>query len=424
MNIARQAAKPAKKARAYFFASFAPSRDKLFVSWLFTLAVLLSCPLRADTVLVLPFANHSAAANLDWIGESIAETVRDALASQGLLVLDREERLEAYRRLSLRPGAELTRASAIKIGQSLDASMVIYGEYDQQPTGGAKEASKGSLRITGRVLDLKRIRQSSPFIQSGALEELPGMEVQLGWEALRQIEPATPLSKEDFAFLHPAVRLDAMESYVRGLLAATPEQSHRFFTQAARLDEMFSQPCFHLARQAWEQKDYKSAAAWFQRVSRGDSHYLQAQFFLGLCRYYGGDAAAAAQSFQLVAEAVPLNEVYNDLGAAQVRCNDLAAAVAAFRKAIEGDDADPDYRFNLGYALWRSKDFEGAAESLRAAVERDPSDGEASALLERATRQDGPRPGDPRSEGRQRLKTNFEEFAYRQLQAELAAGKK
>ena len=102
-----------------------------------TLAVCLCCALRADTVLVLPFANHSAAANLDWIGEIIAETVRDALASQGLLVLDRDERLEGYRRLSLRPGAELTHASAIKIGQSLDASMVIYGEYEQQPAGEA-----------------------------------------------------------------------------------------------------------------------------------------------------------------------------------------------------------------------------------------------------------------------------------------------
>lgn len=389
-----------------------------------TLAVVLCGALRADTVLVLPFANHSAAANLDWIGESIAETVRDALASEGLLVLDREDRLEGYRRLSLRPGAELTHASAIKIGQSLDASMVIYGEYEQQPAGDAGDASKGSLRIVGRVLDLKRIRQSSPFSQFGALEELPVMEVQLGWDALRQIDPQTPVSQREFAQLHPPVRLDAMESYVRGLLAAGPEQRHRFFTQAARLDDKFSQPCFHLARQAWEQKDYKTAAAWFQRVSRGDSHYFQAQFFLGLCRYYGGDAAAAVRSFQLVAETVPLNEVYNNLGAAKVRRNDLAAAIAAFRQAIAGDDADPDYRFNLGYALWRAKDFEGAAESLHAAVERDPADTEAGVLLDRATRQDGPRPGDPRSEGRQRLKTSYQEFAYRQLQAELAAGKK
>ena len=97
------------------------------------LAIFLCGALRAETVLALPFFNHSASANLEWIGESIAETVHDALASQGLLALDREDRLEAYRRLSLRPGAELTHASIIKIGEALDASRVVYGYYEMLP---------------------------------------------------------------------------------------------------------------------------------------------------------------------------------------------------------------------------------------------------------------------------------------------------
>ena len=49
------------------------------------------------------------------------------------------------------------------------------------------------------------------------------------------------------------MRLDAVESYVRGLLATLdPEQRHRFFTQAARLDEHYSQPCFQLGKTYWE----------------------------------------------------------------------------------------------------------------------------------------------------------------------------
>src|SRR5258708_13304828 len=68
---------------------------------LLLLAALFCGSLSAETALVLPFFNHSKAANLDWIGESIAESVRDSLVSEGLLVLDREDRLEAYRRCSL-----------------------------------------------------------------------------------------------------------------------------------------------------------------------------------------------------------------------------------------------------------------------------------------------------------------------------------
>ena len=92
--------------------------------------------MHAETVLVLPFFNHSKSQNLDWIGESIAEAVQDSLASEGLLVLDREDRLEAYRRQSLRPGAEITHASIIKIGESLDASQAIYGYYELLPAAG------------------------------------------------------------------------------------------------------------------------------------------------------------------------------------------------------------------------------------------------------------------------------------------------
>src|SRR5213078_3179639 len=91
--------------------------------------ILFATALCGETTLVLPFFNHAKSANLDWVGESIAESVRDTLASQGLLVLDREDRLQAFRRLSLRPGAELTHASVLKLGESLDAALVVYGFY-------------------------------------------------------------------------------------------------------------------------------------------------------------------------------------------------------------------------------------------------------------------------------------------------------
>src|ERR1051325_4532513 len=125
------------------------------------LAVFLCQWARAETVLVLPFFNQSKSANLDWIGESIAESVHDSLASEGLLVLDRADRLEAYRRLSLRPGAELTRASMLKIGDSLDATNIVYGSYEVLE--GSAPPSKGSLRIEARIINLKKSHQGPVF---------------------------------------------------------------------------------------------------------------------------------------------------------------------------------------------------------------------------------------------------------------------
>src|SRR5690242_9176641 len=139
----------------------------------------------AETALVVPFFNHAKSANLDWIGESIAESVRDSLASDGMLVLDRDERLEGYRRLSLRPGAELTHASVIKLGESIDSSVVIYGWFEvitPDPSASpAASGSKGSLRISARVMDLKRSRQGAVFSEVGAMEDLATLEAHLGW---------------------------------------------------------------------------------------------------------------------------------------------------------------------------------------------------------------------------------------------------
>ena len=382
--------------------------------------------LHAETVLVLPFANGSKSANLDWIGESIAENVREALASEGVLVLDREDRLEACRRLSVRPGALLTRATVIKIGQALDASKVIHGQFDLTPpapaAGAAPSPTRGSLRITARILNLEALKQGPEYAETGPLEDLAAVETRLSWQTLQFIAPKSAPSEQEFLAARPPLRVDAVENYVRGLLASSAEQKHRFFTQAARLDERYSQPCFQLGKIYWERKDYRAAATWLARVRRSDSHYLEAQFFLGLCRYYTGDFNFSSQCFQSVAVWVPLNEVWNNLGAAQSRLG-MRAAAENFRKALEGDSADPDYHFNLGYVLWKNGEFDAAADSFRAALERNPNDAEATTFLGRALRKDEARQGDSRTQGRERLKTNYEETAYRQLKAALESRK-
>src|SRR3982750_658546 len=102
------------------------------------LAVLLVCAssaCRADTYLILPFFNVSKAPNLDWIGESISERIREVLASEGIIALEREDRREAYKRLSLKPNSQLTKASVVVVGESLDADEVIYGMFEFLPPG-------------------------------------------------------------------------------------------------------------------------------------------------------------------------------------------------------------------------------------------------------------------------------------------------
>jgi tetratricopeptide (TPR) repeat protein len=390
----------------------------------------------AGTAAVLPFANSSAkspggSSNLDWIGESIAETLRDAFNLRGVVTLTREDTQEAYRRLNLRERALLTEASVIKIGETVDAEQVVFGTFEFQPARpGSPGDSHGSLKVAARVVDRLRLRQSFQFAETGALEDLATIEAHLAWQALAVLGPNLPPAEADFRSLRPPVRLDAEENYVRGLMAPSPEQREKYFTQAARLDARFAHPCYGLGQIYYQRKDYRQASEWLEKVGSEDVHYHEASFLLGLSRYESGDYSGAQKSFQALVQIVPLSEVYNDLAAAESRRN-LPQAVDDFRKALEGDPNDPVYHFNLGYALWKKGDFSAAADRFRAALDREPDDQMATLLLGRCLKKQGLRAGDPhtgdprdaRLQGLERLKTNYEERAYRQLKSMLDSPK-
>jgi tetratricopeptide (TPR) repeat protein len=374
----------------------------------------------SDTIAVLPLFNldEHDSPNLDWIGESVSETVVEALAGSGLLVLPREDREEVYRRLSMRTGVVLTKASVLKIGETLDAGQIVFGDLRVDGAGSGSTTLKSNLRLAVRIIDLKKFQQRAEFVETGSLENLSQMETKLAWMLLRQLAPERAPSEETFFHDRAPVRVDAMESYVRGLMASSEDQKLKLFTQAARLDDHFPQPDFQLGRILFAKKDYTTAGQWLSKVSKGGSHFLEAAFLRGICKYHEGDFDGAIDQLKMVSAEIPLNEVYNDLGAALSRRNDPAAA-DNFKKALDGDESDPDYWFNLGYWLWKQGRFELAAANFRAVLDRSPADQEATIMLGRSIKMDGPRAGDARSEGRERIKTVFEDSAYRQLQAEL-----
>jgi tetratricopeptide (TPR) repeat protein len=378
----------------------------------------------AGTIAVLPLFNldESKSPNLDWIGESVSETVQEALGSSGLLVLPREDREEVYHRLSLRTGVVLTKASVLKIGEALDAGQVIFGDLRVEGAALGATSLKSNLRMTVHRIDMRKLHEAEEFTETGPLENLSQMETKLAWRILRQLAPESPPSEDMFFHDRAPVRVDAMESYVRGLMASGDDQKMKLFTQAVRLDEHFSEPNFQLGRILFAKKDYKTAGTWLSKVTHGDSHFLEAAFMRGICRYYEGDFDGAVDQFRMVSGEIPLNEVFNNLGAALSRKND-AAALENFNKALEGDQGDPDYWFNVGYAVWKQGKFALAAEKFRSVLDRSPGDSEATIMLGRCIKMDGPRAGDSRSDGRERIKTNFEDSAYRQLQAELKSAK-
>ncbi len=389
----------------------------------------LAIPMFAENTAVLPFPNISASnsssairnpASMDWIGESIAETLREAFATRGVLTLERDRVAEAYRRLQLRERTELTEGSVLKLGEVLDAEQVIHGTFSFVPAAaGSTGASKGSLKIQARVSDRRHLRQSPVFEETGAIEDLATLESHLAWRALTVVAPERAPAESEFRSLRTAVPLDALENYMRGLLAAAPEQQEKYFIQAARLGPDFSPPAFELGKIHFERKEYREAAQWLEHVGPAENHYREASFLLGYARYQAGDFEAAGKAFQMIAEKVPISAVWNNLGAAQSRQN-LPQALETFRKALDQDPSDPDYHFNVGYALFKKGDFAAAADRFRAVLDRDSSDQMATLLLGRCLKKQGLRAAtasDARLQALERLKDTYEERVYFQLKS-------
>lgn len=370
----------------------------------------------AETFLVLPFFNTSNDTSIEWIGEALSETVREALGREGAIALDPDARQEAYRRLSIRPHIRLTKATILKLGEVIDADRVVHGRFEFAPPSAGLPRTKGSLRIVAQVFNIRKSSQTPEYSEQGALEDLARLQTHLAWQTIRSIDSRNGLSEEEFLKRNPIVRVEAIELRIRALLTPNPDQKLKLLTQAVRLDPNYSQANFALGQINFQRSNWKQAADWLTKVSPEDVHYREARFFLGLCQYKSGEFAAAEEAFQTVVAAVPLNEVWNNLGASQVR-QAKAEALENFQKALEGDPADIDYQFNVALGLFLAGELDQAAQKFRAVLDRDPDDAEAIIMLGRSLKRL------PQRSSAQaplaRIKETFEESAWLQLKAVL-----
>jgi tetratricopeptide (TPR) repeat protein len=377
--------------------------------------------------LVAPFGNRSADPQLDWLGESVAETVRESLRDYNLRAVSREERLDMLKRLSVRPNGPVSLATLVRVAEKTGANRLLYGEIFFTPAapatpatpatpaaaeggGGGEEApSSGTLRVVARLLDPSIPLQLGEFVETGPLEELPSIQANLAWRILQAAKAPNLPPRREFRKGRVTVKVNALESYMRGLTAVTEEAQHRYFTQAARLDPTFAHPRYYLGQMHFRAENYREAVSWLDDIGPTFPEYLEARFMLGLSRFELSEFEESRRAFEDVAARITAPEVWNNLAAAQERLG-LPQALENAQKALNARPGDPEYHFNVGYMLWRRGDFATAAERFRAVLDRLPGDADALYLLGRCLKKSGPRPGDIRTEGLLRLKDRYEEM--------------
>src|SRR5579872_787206 len=246
------------------------------------------------TLLVFPFENDSRVASLDWLGEGLAELTTERLQDRGVSLLSRQDRLAALEKIGLPDSARFSHATIVKIAMEADADGVVFGRfiYDGK-----------TLTLEARVLRLSPPWLSSPYTQSGTLENLLRSHARLTWQILCALEPKNcPQTGADtaelsFAAPPPTLRSDALQTFVRGIIALDDDSRLRALREAARLEPAWDRPAFELGQLYFMRHDCDAALPWYSHVPPGRPDGPEAVFNTGVCHLLRNDATRAEAAF-------------------------------------------------------------------------------------------------------------------------------
>lgn len=320
-------------------------------------------------LLVLPYENKTGQANLDWIGEAVPEVLNQRLASAGFLPISRIDRQYALSHLGLPMNFQPSRATAIRIAETLDADYVIFGSYSLQGQ---------RFNTSTQILDINSLHLSQPLQQEADMTRLLQVLNSTAWRVARALDPHYSVAENTFVAAGADLRLDGFENYIRGLVDPNAADRIRHLKEAVQINPKYSSAWLALGLAYFGDQQYDLASAALGHLPKSDPNALLAEFYRGLAFFYTGNYAKAEDAFGFIAGQLPLSEVLNNEGVAQSRRGQDGSSL--FRQAIANDPADADYDFNLAVSLNRKGDHAGALAAINQALKLRPQDSEALAF--------------------------------------------
>ena len=249
-------------------------------------------------LLVLPFDNRTGQPSLEWMREAAAEILSMRFASAGFQPTSRADRVYALDHLGLPQGFQPSRASALKLAQTLDADSIVVGSYTTDGTSIVAQAS---------LVDVPNLRMLPAVSVRGEMRDLMGVFSALAWQADAGARPHVQRVRGDVCRRGTReIRLDAFEQYIRGITEPDQAERQRHLEQAVKLSPGFSPAWMALGREDYNQQQYTEAAEAFAKVDHGGADGLGSRLLprafaavfrrlrpgrTGVCRRGAGTAA-------------------------------------------------------------------------------------------------------------------------------------
>ena len=324
---------------------------------------------RGRILLVLPFDNLTGQPSLEWMREAAANLLSSRFTSAGFAPMSRADRVYALDHLGLPQGFHPSRASSLKLAETLDADSIIVGSY---------KTDGGEIVAEAQVVDVPRLRMSQAVTTRGQMRAMTSVFDSLAWKLTRQMDPGFSVAEETFVAAGSGLRLDAFEQYIRGITESDQAERLRHLNAAVKLSPEFSPAWMALGREQFASQQYEQAAEAFSKVDHNGADALEAGFYRGLSLLFSGDYARAEEAFGGVARVLPLAEVLNNQGVALARQS--KNGVPLFRQAAAADPNGADYHFNLAVSLKRRGNNAEALVEMAQCLRLHPNDSEAQTL--------------------------------------------
>jgi len=365
----------------------------------------------------VPVPANLDSANLEWIREAAPEVLNSRFSSAGFFPLTRDDRLYALDHLGLPESFQPSRATALRIAQTLDANYILIGSY---------QVDGSTLTLKSRIIDVGKLRISEEVTENGPIAQLIPLLNSLAWQLTRKLDPGFGVAEETFRAAGSRVHLDAFEQYIRGITERESDERLRHLKKATELNPEFTEAWLATGKLQFSAQQFEQAAVSFSKVTHtfigSDPSSLEAGFYRGLSLIFSGNYPRAEEAFASVARVLPLPEVVNNEAVAISRRGH--DGIALFRQAEAADPTDSDYHFNLAVSLHRHGDIAEALTEVAQSLKLRPNDSEAKSLEENWKNQGGKGPASGAaasqsspatgSEPLERIKRTYDGAAFRQ----------
>lgn len=315
-----------------------------------------------------------------WIGAAVAETLPRALQRAGVPSVPGIDRRRAEEALGV-PGGSVTRATAIRVAESLGASRLVVGSWDLQ---GA------DLTLSLRLLDARRGTLSAPLVARGALAGLGRAVHALAWD-VALAGPRSPAgTREALLGAADGVPFEALRALGEGLAGRDTASRVAGVRRALVLAPAYDEAALALSRLMVDAGRFDEARQAAARVPSGspfarDARFLDGVALLGLGRDREADVLFADLVSQQASAAALGNRAL-----ARLRQGPAASGASTLlRQAVEAEPASVELPFDLGWALLVEGEADAAAFWLKGAVRRDPGDAQGRLLLSWALSKSG-----------------------------------